>query len=102
MPAIAAILAALTVADKFLTHPLIKRLVLHLSASTSTKIDDFLCSMIYGAAEEKIPEVLAEVQAHVDAMAPEAKAEAKVAVPLPVDVAAAINGERIMELMAAG
>ena len=80
---VAAVLAALAVAEKFLTNSLVKRLLENWSHSTTNTVDDWVVDALTGSDATAIERRLEVAQIEYDRLTPEAKAEAKTAKPLP-------------------
>jgi hypothetical protein len=73
-----AILGVLSAVESIIQHPLVKTLLVNISRGTANKIDDFVCTALYGLTDEAEAKLaLAKVQARYDAMTDEEKIAAK-------------------------
>lgn len=100
---IAAVLAAVAVAQKFLDFPLVRRLVCNLASGTTNQVDDWVVRVLYGTPEAQIPAKLNETQRNYSNMSEKAKEVATAPVPLPEEMAAKIAGdEKLQELLNQG
>lgn len=87
---VAAVLAALAVAERFCQVGLVKRLLENWSHGTSNTVDDWVVDALTDSEPTMIPKILEAVQATYNKLEGEKKIIATAPVPLPVAVEEAL------------
>lgn len=94
---VAAVLAALAAAEKFLTNPLVRRLLENWSHGTTNTVDDWIVDALTGSDATAVEKRLEVAQIEYDRLDPEAKAAAKVPRDLPAEILDVLTGDQRAE-----